>query len=72
MSSNEFFRSSRSLSENKRKRKYLNLVRELKKLGNIKVTLMPIIDSTLDTIPKGFEKRLEELEIRDHIDHSIA
>ena len=40
--------------------KYLDLARELKKLCNIRVTVIPIIDGALETVSEGFEKELEE------------
>ena len=38
--------------------------RELKKLWNMKMTVIPIVISALGTISKVLERRLEELEIR--------
>ena len=46
---------------------YLDLTRELRKLKNEKVTVIPIVLLVLGTIPKGLEKRLGELEIRGRI-----
>ena len=44
--------------------KYTEHARELKKLCNIKVTVIPIVVGTLGTIPKDFGKEgQEELEI---------
>ena len=43
--------------------KYLNLARELKKLWNMKVTIIPIGIGALGTITKGLLKGLEDLEI---------
>ena len=51
------------VKESEKTNKYLDLVRELKKLWNIKVTVIPIVVGTLGIIPKGLEKRLGELEI---------
>ena len=45
-------------------KKYLDLARELKKLWNMKVTVIPIVVDALGTTPKSLERRLEELEIR--------
>ena len=62
----ELCRHGRSQSENKRKRKkrqYLDLARELKKLWNMKVTVILTIISALWTISKGLVKGIEELEI---------
>ena len=44
--------------------KYLDLARELKRLWNAKVTMIPIKVGGIGTIPKGLMKRLEKLEIR--------
>ena len=43
--------------------KYLNLARELKKLCNMKVMMIPIVVGAFGTVPKGLEKRLWELKI---------
>ena len=43
--------------------KYLDLARELKKLWNKKVTAIAIVVGALETVPSGFEKSLEELEL---------
>ena len=42
--------------------KYLNLDRELKKLWNINVTIMPVVIGAFGTITKGLLKGLEGLE----------
>ena len=51
------------LKENE-KDKYLDLVRELKKLWNMKVTFIPIVIGVLGTITGVLIKGLEELEVR--------
>ena len=38
------------------KDKYLDLVRELKKLWNMKVVVIPIIIGALGMVPKGLER----------------
>ena len=48
---------------NERKDKYLELDRELKKLWNMKVTIIPIMIGTFDTVTKGLLKGLEDLEV---------
>ena len=48
-----------NLKESKKKDKYLDLARELKKLWNMKVTIVPIVIGALGTITKG----LEDLEV---------
>ena len=50
--------------KNKKRDKYLDLAREQQKqLWNMKVTVMPIVTDILGTIPKGFVKGLQEVEI---------
>ena len=49
--------------ESEKKDKYLNLARELKKLWNIKVTIVPIVIGALGTITKRLLKGLKDLEI---------
>ena len=48
--------------ESEKKDKYLNLARELKKLWNMKVTIVPIVIGALGTVTKGLLKGLEDLE----------
>ena len=50
------------LKECEKKDKYLNLDRELKKLRNMKVTIMPVVIGAFGTLTKGLLKRLEDLE----------
>ena len=52
-----------NLKESEKKDKYLDLARELKKLWNMKVTIVPIVIGALGTITKGLLKGLEDLEI---------
>ena len=52
-----------NLKESERKDKYLDLARELKKLWNMKVTIVPIVIGALGTITKGLLKGLEDLEV---------
>ena len=47
----------------KKKDKYVDLARELKKLWNMKVTIVPIVISTFGTVSKGLLKGLEDLEV---------
>ena len=42
---------------------YLDLPRELKKLWNMKVTIVPIVIAALGTITKGLLKGQEDLEV---------
>ena len=56
------------MKENEKIDKYLDLVRELKKLWNMKVTAIPIVVGVFEAVPKRLEKKLEELKIRGRID----
>ena len=56
------------LKESEKKDKYLDLARELKKLWNMKVTIVPIVIGALGTITKGLLKGLEDLEIGGRVD----
>ena len=47
------------LKECELKDKYLNLARELKKLWNMKVTIIPIVIGAFGTVTKGLLKGLE-------------
>ena len=51
------------LKECKTKDKYLDLARELKKLWNIRVTIVSIVIGAFGTITKGLLKGLEDLEV---------
>ena len=55
------------IKESEKTDKYLNLVRALKKLGNIKVTVILIVVGAFETVPKVLEKRFGELEIRGRV-----
>ena len=48
------------MKEYEKKDKYLDLARELKKLWNMKVTIVPIVIGAFGTITKGLLKGLEE------------
>ena len=48
------------LKENEKKDKYLHLARELKKLWNMKVTIVTIVIGVFGTIAKGLLKGLED------------
>ena len=50
------------LKESK-KAKYFDLARELKKLRNLKVTIIPIRIGAFSTVTKGLSKGLEDLEV---------
>ena len=44
--------------------KYQGLARELKKLQNTELTVIPIVIGALGTATKNLEKRIDELKIR--------
>ena len=52
-----------NLKESEKMDKYLDLARELKKLWNMKLTIVPIVIGALGTISKGLLKGLEDLEV---------
>ena len=56
------------LKECEKKDKYLDLVRELKKLWNIKVLSIPVGIGAFGTVTKGLLKGLEELKIRGRVE----
>ena len=51
------------LKECEKKDKYLDLARELKKLWNMQVTIIPIVIGAFETVTKGLLKGLEDLEV---------
>ena len=52
------------LKENENKNKYLDLAVELKKLWNVKVSMIPTVIAALGTVTKGLVQGLENLEIK--------
>ena len=48
--------------------KYLDITRELKKIKNMKVTMIPIVVGAHGTISKELVKELEDLEIRGQVE----
>ena len=50
------------LKECEKKDKYIDLARELKKLWNMQVTIIPIVIGAFGTVTKGLLKVLEDLE----------
>ena len=51
------------LNESKEREKYKDLARELKKLLNMKVAIIPIVISALGTVTKRLVQRLDDLDI---------
>ena len=56
------------LKESKERDKYLDLARELKKLWNMKVTVITVVIGALGTVTKGLVQGLEDLEIRERVE----
>ena len=56
------------LKESEKNVKYRELAREVKKLQNKKVTVIPIVISALGTVTEGLLKGLEDLEIRGRVE----
>ena len=55
------------LKECEKKNKYLDFGRELKKLWNMKVTIIPIVIGVLGRVTKGLLKGLEDLDIEGRV-----
>ena len=51
------------IKENEKRNKYSHIVREQKKLWNMKLTVIPVVIGALGTIPKGLIRDLEASEI---------
>ena len=51
------------LKECEKKDKYHDLARELKKLWNMEVTIIPIVIGAFGTVTKGLLKGLEDFEV---------
>ena len=51
------------LKECEKRGGYLDLARELKKLWNMKVTIIPFVIDAFDTVTEGLLKGLEDLEV---------
>ena len=51
------------LKESEKKNKYFNLAMELKKLWNMKMTIIPIVIGAFGRVSKGLLKGLEDLEV---------
>ena len=56
------------LKECEKKDKYLDVARELKKLWNMKVTIIPIVIGGFGTITKGLLKGMEDLEVSGRVE----
>ena len=56
------------LKEREKKNEYPDLARELKKLWNMKVTIIPIVIGAFVTVTKGLLKGLEDLEAGERVE----
>ena len=54
----------RKIKENQKKDKYFDFARELRKLWNIKLMMIPIVIGVTGRVSKDLEMELEKLEIR--------
>ena len=52
----------------KKRNKYLDFARELRKLWNMRVKVIPVLVGTLGTVYEGLEREPEALEIREQIE----
>ena len=57
----------KKIKENGKIDKYLDLARDLRKLWNVSVAVIPTVSGALGTVPKGLIRRLDELEIKGRI-----
>ena len=57
------------LKESEKKDKYLDLGRELKKLWNMKETIIPIVIGAFCTVTKELLKGLEDLEVGGRVEN---
>ena len=57
------------LKECEKRDKYLDLAWELKKLRNMKVTIIPIVIGAFSTVTKGILKGLEDLEVSGRVEN---
>ena len=55
------------LKESEKKDKYLDLARELKKLWNMQVTIIPIVIGAFGTETKGLLKGLDDLKVEGRV-----
>ena len=56
------------LKECEKRDKYLGFARGLKKLWNMKMTIIPIVIGDFGTVTKGLLKGLEDLEVGDRVE----
>ena len=56
------------LKECEKRDKYLDLAKELKKLWNMKMTIIPVVIGAFGTVTKVLLNGLEDLEVRDRVE----
>ena len=56
------------LKESEKKDKYLDVARELKRLWNMKVRIIPIVIGVFRTVSKGLLKEMEDLEVEGRVE----
>ena len=56
------------LKDCEKKDKYLDIARELKKLWNMQVTIIPLVVGAFGTITKGLLKGQEDLEVGERVE----
>ena len=59
------------LKECEKRNKYLDLARELKKMWNMKVTIIPIVIGVRGIVAKGLIQGLEDLEITGRVETAL-
>ena len=57
-----------NLKEGEMRDRYLYLARELKKIWNMEVTVIPVVKGALGTIPEKLVKELKDLQIRGQVE----
>ena len=60
------------IQEGKKRNKHLDHPRKLKKLWNIRVTMIIVIVGVLGMVPKGLERRLKKLKNTGRTIHTTA
>ena len=56
------------LKDSEKKAKYFDLTREMKKMRNMKVIMIPIVIGALGTVTKGLVQGLDDLERKGRVE----
>ena len=56
------------VKESEKKNNYLDLAREMKRMWNIKVSIIPIVNDALGTVTKGLVHRLKDVDIAGRVE----